>query len=397
MSPDAVRTQMETPSTNIRVKRVPGITLPNVAAIKGPYDQELPSSYASGGSTYGGSMRYTPLAAGVNATTADAAEAVLRGQAPADPLAAMSVMSTMFNYNDYLVIDRNPTFESIPLDTFNIGTAMFIRKPISAHQRTSVWDKTSKRMKGYDTRTRFLMSGKKKTGQDVMMTLPMLNSILYRSQTKIPQKRTDKNGKKVEMKLADYLKQKSLDPVTITDQWDFDGFVQSQMQGANNRGKVYDSSVGMTLINTVGGMAYKVANFWGDDVKEDGQYLFWLIKGIPLKNPTFRTNADARNVTHPMINRLDASMGKVFVDVPIQVIPWTHSEKKWPTMEDLEYVDDFGRKKYGVYIPVGYVQNVPPTDDGNFASTAIHDAASMIRLPPMSIMINAQLRLIDLF
>jgi hypothetical protein len=389
---------MRTPMNTLPMKRVRGVRLPSASDISTTPSDQTFGAFGAGGSAWPGVERWRPLAGEIAGTTPDTVESVLRGQAPTDPIEEMSLMSPMFNVNGYNHIARTPTSFSVPgLDTFDIGTAFFIRKPKTGHTRTSVWDNTAKKARtlGYGRQTQLQQRGRAKVGEDTMMSICALNALLYRTQLKKklilpnPDEGTVGNAE-------EHFKQHSLDPKDVEAQWAFDGFVVSQMHGANHRGRVYDRSLGKMLIIAAAEMTYKVFNLWGNEVKESNQLLFFIIKGVDLRTPRYRHNPDARDPDVPQVPA-GSKDDYDFVDNPVQIVPWTDNRKRWPTMDDLRYIDDFGRTKYGVAIPVGTVRMVPPTDDMSFARDAWRDASAMVGLPSITIMQNPHLALIDKF
>jgi len=239
ISPGAAEARARTPFNTLTTKRASGVRIPTADAIRPAAGVESWPSFGSGGSTWPGVERHRPLAGEIAPTTPDSVQNVLRGQAPASPLSEMSLNSPMFNVNDALHIVRTPTsFSSPGLDSFDIGTAMFIRKQSND---TNVWKS--------DRRLHLQSRGRHIPGEDTMMSLCALNALLFKTQVK--KKLSPANP-------GDYFNQTSLEPADVCRQWAFDGFVVSQMHGADRRGHISDRSVGKALVMSAAEITYKV-------------------------------------------------------------------------------------------------------------------------------------------
>lgn len=131
-------------------------------------------------------------------------------------------------------------------------------------------------------------------------------------------------------------------------------------------------------------------------MKTSNQLLFFLVKGVEITAGEYRANANMHERTRLTLPKMTPS-GYEFMTKPVQIVPWTSHERRWPSLSDLQYTDDYGRIKYAEVIPVGHTMLPPPTDDMKSASRAWHDAAATVDLPPITIMQNPHLSLINLF
>jgi hypothetical protein len=82
-----------------------------------------------------------------------------------------------------------------------------------------------------------------------MMSLCALNALLFKTQTK---------REWTAAKAGEHFEQTSLEPAEVCRQWAFDGFVVSQMHGADRRGHISDRSVGKALVMSAAEITYKV-------------------------------------------------------------------------------------------------------------------------------------------
>ena len=369
---------------------------PTIGAIRVGPNVQTQGSFASGGQPFAGLHRDQAFASRIQPSSSDSIRAALMAQVPSNPLAKASYQTPWFTANDTGVQERTPTVYSANIEVFNLKYPFFIRRETTD---SKVWEK-SNRQTPYSRRDRMLRRGKKKQGVETILSLPALNELLFRTQVK------DNNK---ESNPKEYYAQRSLDPADVARMWAFDGFVLSQMHGANRTGikSDIDFSKGMTILLAMDGLTPKIFNIWGDAIKRTNQKLWFLILGVDrgthstgftfgpgtnlpetFNRATYRTNPEAVDTQVPPKTDKMGKQGKVYCDMPVQIIPWTSELKDIPDDAELKYVDEFGATRYGCAIPVGHVRVVGPTDDMNGAVGAAFDAERINACPDMTLIQN---------
>jgi len=372
----------------------------------------LSRSMVTGGPPAGGPLRRTRrFEEGVTPSSADTLESSIINQKPGAPVLD-AINNTPFDTpNDRGIIQRKPTKTSANINVFHTNMAMFKRR--ERENAAKIWHNNTRSVP-YSKSSYYQRTGKIPLGQDTVMTLPALNELLFRMQTKHPLDTTahGKKKKKDDIGVSPevYYAQRSMKPMQVIKDWGFDGFVAAQMKGASYRGAKddIDEHHGMTLTIITDGEANKVFNIWGDHIKRDLQELWFIVKGIDRSkqtksfsfkggpkwaSATYRSDPDASDKTTPLPTPEMAMKGLIFCDKPVQVIPWTSHIKKRPTMADLEYKDDFGNTMHGEEIYVGFNRGVGPSDEMMAQPGAYYDALDMVRCPEVTLNINRYGRL----
>lgn len=148
-----------------------------------------------------------------------------------------------------------------------------------------------------------------------------------------------------------------------------------------------DAHIHRNIVFTVQGEA-NVYNYWGD-VKY-GQKVGLVLKGVALKNIFAHHYLDAGSYN---IDATDPTSIRVInqqalSNNPLQFVPWYDEEgmADEPDPSMLEYIDDYGTVRQGVYIPVGTVLQVfgevanKSYTDRSWASAAATYKSGMIRI-----------------
>ena len=120
-----------------------------------------------------------------------------------------------------------------------------------------------------------------------------------------------------------------------------------------------DAHIHRNIVFTVQGEA-NVYNYWGD-VKY-GQRIGLILKGVALKNIFAHHYLDvgSYNIDAADPTSIRAINQQALSNVPLQFVPWYDDEGMMsrPDPSQLEYLDDYGIVRMGIFIPIGTVLQV---------------------------------------
>jgi hypothetical protein len=120
-----------------------------------------------------------------------------------------------------------------------------------------------------------------------------------------------------------------------------------------------DSHIHRNIVFTVQGEA-NIYNYWGD-VKY-GQRIGLILKGVALKNIFAHHYLDvgSYNIDAADPTSIRALNQQALSNNPLQFVPWFDDEgmSSRPDPSQLEYLDDYGIVRMGIFIPIGTVLQV---------------------------------------
>jgi hypothetical protein len=153
-----------------------------------------------------------------------------------------------------------------------------------------------------------------------------------------------------------------------------------------------DSNIHRNIVFTVQGPA-NVFNYWGD-VKYQSTVGF-IVKGVPLKNIFAHHYLDAGSYNIDAVEpaAIRALNKTALSNNPLQFVPWFDSEgmSDRPGLEELEYVDDYGCIRLGIFIPIGTVMQVyGEVANQDHIDRAWVSAAAAVSSGMLQILVNTQ-------
>ena len=164
--------------------------------------------------------------------------------------------------------------------------------------------------------------------------------------------------------------------------WSVEGVVRNEEGKFNRFGGEEDPRAEKTVSMTKTGQSY-CHNYWGrNDLKSSD--LLWLLlvrraRSTLPKSMGLDAKGTGRKRTTPTGN---------LTNFPFQLVPWAHPNYDGPSMDDLHYVDDYGRSAWGMAIYVGRVDDPSGMSNEEYLKQSSTDTASSLMTDKMWIFLD---------
>lgn len=154
--------------------------------------------------------------------------------------------------------------------------------------------------------------------------------------------------------------------------WTIEGFVRYEEGNFNRWGQEEDPRAEKTLTSTVHGIAL-THNVHNNRLEAGDRLWFKLVRQARSTLP--KTMALSAKGTMRMATTPAAEL----TDHPFQLVPWAKHGCGRPSMEDLRYVDDYGRNHQGKALYVGRVDTPERMSDEDYMESAKTDTAALVQ------------------
>ena len=185
-----------------------------------------------------------------------------------------------------------------------------------------------------------------------------------------------------------------LTPEQVLSRYALDGVVRTDDTVSRKEALRNSNTKDYTI--TIGKRDPNVTNIWGNLRQMQEVYVIIKRIGNPVDGaPTTYTipsqytvspiNEHVRGATD--LRTLDTAGRLKYHPNPMQIVPWTNSERRCPSPIDLAYNDD-GIVKYGIAIRVGWANYASDAINSRAIDNAWHDANSLMDLPRVDLTLN---------